>query len=88
MTGALSEKRKFTHGNRCAHRQASGEIQRDQWRDTRGTSGEIQRDHVTTGEALPQPEGHVALPEASGFQKASFFSRPLREREPVPARGG
>ena len=54
----------------------------------RGTSGEIQRDHVTTGEALPQPEGHVALPEASGFQKASFFSRPLREREPVPARGG
>ena len=65
MTGALSEKRKFTHGNRCAHSQAGGERQRD---------------HVTTGVALPQPEGHVALPEASGFQKASFFSRPLRER--------
>ena len=68
--------------------------QAGQWRDTegpveryRGTSGEIQRGHVTTGEALPQPEGHAALPEASGFQKASFFSRPLREREPVPARG-
>ena len=54
------------------------------------TSRPVEREkgHVTTGAALPQTEGRAALPEASRVQKASFFSRPPRQREPVPTRGG
>lgn len=46
------------------------------------------RNRVRTGVVLTKTEGYLGLPEAGRVQKPSFFSRHLRDREPVPARGG